>query len=111
MATKNGPSTSRREGWLKEKVVALESRVERLEAALKPSRPRAAKVHTGRIGARWAQHSSDARAKAIEEYYKQTERKYLKLNPDVLHRLQERRDELNAYLRKQGFDPEPDIEV
>lgn len=105
------PQPGRNVGRLRHEVGALRSRVQRLEDAIKPSRPRAAKVEPVTASVRTDSDTRAARKKAIDDYQKQRDRELLKLNPDVVRRLQKRRDELNAYLRKKGFEPEPDIEV
>ena len=95
----------------REELSALKSRVQRLERAIQTDRPRTAKVNRAKVGRHWDSDTRAARSAAISAYYDLQHREWLQKNPQVVERMQETRDKLNKYLRKKGFEPEPEIEI
>lgn len=96
---------------LRQEFGALSIRVQRLEQLIQASKPRLAKTERFQAGQASPSNTEAARREAIREYDRRETLEILKKNPDVLHRLQVRRDRLNQFLRQRGLDPEPDIEA
>ena len=87
-------------------LVALKQRVKWLEAALKPRRGKPA-VDRPAAGSRREAVESDARNKALSEYYAKCREDHLRNNPRMLKSELESEREVNDFLKSRGFKPNP----
>jgi hypothetical protein len=85
-------SPKRRAASIERQIKALRTRVGALEAVLRRAKP---------------DSESEARRKALAEYYKQEEIQLYLRNPGFLKAAIESETERNAFLKSRGFKPEP----